>query len=334
MAHQFDCTNVVATLGTSVTAGHGRILRRYAKKVVLIFDSDTAGIEAANRALEVCLSQRIDIKLASVPKGKDPCDYLLAAGKEPFEQLADKAVDVFQFKWNRLTESLGSDDTLAGRKSAIEEFLQTIAAGLWAGKLPPLDRGLVLNRLSKIVGLDIKELNAELSRRVGRVAKTASYGVENRKVQTIDYGQGLFATAQREVLEVLLGSRLAGALNETELFEIAKQKITAELFDVPILRQTAAILFETLNAEPKPSLAEMLARVESIELGECLVQLAQAGEEKGNFHARLTGALDAIERYQARRKKSRIKEVEDKRQFLRRVHENTGKENPHNVGMV
>jgi len=334
MAHQFECTNVVATLGTSVTAGHGRILRRYAKKVVLIFDSDTAGIEAANRALEVCLSQRIDIKLASVPKGKDPCDYLLAAGKEPFEQLADEAVDVFQFKWNRLTESLGSDDTLAGRKLAIEEFLQTIAAGLWAGKLPPLDRGLVLNRLSKIVGLDAKELNAELSRRVSRAAKTASYGLESRKVQTIDFGQGLFATAQREVLEVLLGSRLAGAPNEKDLFEIAKQKITVELFDVPILRQIAAILFETLNAEPKPSLAEMLARVESVELGECLVQLAQAGEEKGNFNARLIGALDAIERYQARRKKSRIKEVEDKRQFLRRVHESTGKENPHNVGMV
>ena len=334
MAHQLGCANVVATLGTSFTAGHGRIMRRYAKKAVLIFDGDTAGIEAANRALDVCLSQRIDIKLASVPEGKDPCDFLLAAGRERFKQLADEAVDVFQFKWNRLTESFGSDDTLAGRKSAIEEFLQTIAASLWAGKLPPLDRGLVVNRLSKIIGLDTKELNAELSRRVGRVARAASYGTENQKAQSIDFGRGLFATAQREVLEVLLGSRLAGAPDEPELFETAKQKITAELFDVPILRQTAAILFEALDAEPKPSLAEMLARAESVELGECLVQLAQAGEEKGNFRARLTGALDAIQRCQAQRQKSRIKDVEDQRQFLRRVHENTGKENPHNVGMV
>ena len=334
MAHQLGCANVVATLGTSVTAGHGRILRRYAKKAVLIFDSDTAGIEAANRALEVCLSQRIDIKLASVPEGKDPCDFLLVAGKERFEQLADDAVDAFQFKWDRLIESFGSDDTLAGRRAAIEEFLQTIASSLWAGKLPPLDRGLVLNRLSKIIGLETKELNAELARRVGRVAKAASYNVEDQKAQSIDFGQGLFATAQREVLEVLLGSRLSGALDEPELFETAKQKITAELFDVPILRQTAAILFETLSAEPKPSLAEMLARAESVELGECLVQLAQAGEEKGNFRARLTGAMDVIERYQAQRQKSQVKEVEDQRQFLRRVHENTGKENPHNVGMV
>ncbi|MFC1794512.1 toprim domain-containing protein, partial [Planctomycetota bacterium] len=41
---------------------HGRILKRYAKKVILIFDSDVAGVEAANRALDVCLAQRIDIK--------------------------------------------------------------------------------------------------------------------------------------------------------------------------------------------------------------------------------------------------------------------------------
>jgi hypothetical protein len=93
-------------------------------------------------------------------------------------------------------------------------------------------------------------------------------------------------------------------------------------------------VFEALEAEQEPSLAKMLARAESIELGECLVQLAQAGEEKGNFRARLTGALDAIERYQAKRLKGRIKEVEDPRQFLRRIHENTGKENPHNVPMV
>jgi hypothetical protein len=62
------------------------------------------------------------------------------------------------------------------------------------------------------------------------------------------------------------------------------------------------------------------------------VELTQAGEEKGNFKARLTGALNAIDRYQAQ--KSCIETIEDPRQFLRKVYENTGKENPHNVGMV
>jgi len=181
-----------------------------------------------------------------------------------------------------------------------------------------------VNQVSKIIGLDGKQINAELNKRLRQAQRTASYNAENQKGRTVDYGQGLFATAQREVLEVLL--------NEPKLFEIVKQKITADLFDVPILRQIAAIMFETLNTNIDASLAEMLAKTESVELGSSLVELTQGGEEKGNFKARLTGALNAIDRYQAQ--KSRIETIEDPSQFLRKVYENTGKENPHNVGMV
>ncbi|MHC4483082.1 MAG: DNA primase [Planctomycetota bacterium] len=326
MAHQFGCTNVVATLGTSFTEGHARILRRYAKKIVLVFDSDAAGIAAANRALQVALAQRIDIKLAAVPEGKDPCDFLLTAGKEEFERLIEQAADVFQFKWNRLTESFNREDSLVDNKAAIEEFLQTIATGIWAGNLPAIDRGLIVNRLSKIIGLTTKEINAELRRRIARAAKTAGYNAEKQKVQGVDWGRGFFAAAQREILEVLL--------NEPKLFESVKQKITADVFDVPILAQIAAILFETLSAEPKASLAAVLARTESAQTDSVIVQLAQAGEEKGNFRARLMGALDAIQRYQAQRKKSEIKAIGDQRQFLQRFSENTAKENRHNIGMV
>ncbi|NQT00394.1 MAG: DNA primase [Planctomycetes bacterium] len=325
MAHQFGCTNVVATLGTSFTAGHGRILRRYAKKVILLFDSDVAGIEAANRALDVCLAQRIDIRLASVPEGKDPCDFLLTAGKERFEQILSDAVDVFQFKWNRLTAGLGSDDTLTGKRLAIEEYLQTISTALWAGNISPIDRGLIVNRISKIIGLDNKQINAELNNRLRHAQRAASYNTENQKARPIDYGHGLFATAQREVLEILL--------NEPKLFEIVKQKITPELFDVPISRQIAELLFEALNTNIDSSLTEILAKTESVELGNSLVELSQTGQEKGNFQARLAGALDAIERHQAQKKKL-IKTIDDQKQFLRKIHENTGKENPHNVGMV
>jgi len=326
MAHQFGATGVVATLGTSFTAGHARILKRYAKKVVLIFDSDAAGIEAANRALEVCLSQRIDIKLASVPQGKDPCDFLLAAGKDRFQQLVDNAVDVFQFKWSRLLQTFSSDDTLAGKRAAIEEFLQTVATALWAGKLPAIDRGLIVNRLSKIIGLDTKEVSVELSKRLARITKTASYNAKEQKPQAVDWGHGLSATAQREILEVLL--------NEPKLFETVKEKITPDLFDVPLLKQAADVLFEALNTDSNASLAQILAKTESVELGNCIVELAQAGEQKGNFNQRLNDALDVLNRYQAQKKKGQLKTIKDQTQFLRCVYENTGKQNPHNVGMV
>jgi DNA primase len=332
MAHQFQCCNVVATLGTSFTAGQARILRRYAKKVILVFDSDTAGMEAANRALEVCVSQRLDIKLASVPQGKDPCDFLLNAGKKPFEKLMDDAVDVFKFKWDRLMDSFNSGDTLVDHKAAIEEFLQAIATAVWAGKVPAIDRGLIVNRLSKIIGTESKQINAELAKRIARVARNASYSDtnaaqnKNAPSRPPDMGRGLYATAQREVLEVLL--------NEPALFESVNKQITPQGFDVPILRQIAEIVFETLSANPAPSLKEILAKAESVEAGSAIVELARLGEEKANYNSRLTGALDAMSRLTRQRKKGQIKADDDQTKFLRRFSENTVKENPHNVGMT
>jgi len=326
MAHQFGCGNVVAALGTSFTTGHGRILKRYAKKVILIFDNDVAGIEAANRALDVCLAQRIDIKLASVPEGKDPCDFLLAAGKEGFERLIADAVDIFQFKWDRLREKFASEDTLAGKKSAIDEYLQTIATGMQAGRIPDIDLGLRVNQISRIIGLDNRQINAELNKRLRRAQRAASYENRGKKAPGIDYGQGRFAVAQREVLEVLL--------NEPKLYETIKQKISADVFDVPILGRVAAILFETLDSNMNASLNEILARTESVELGNCIMELAAAGQKKGNFESSLAGALAAFGCYQVRQQESRIEAIEDRRKYLRRMHVNKERENPHNVGMV
>ena len=326
MAHQFGCTNVVATLGTSFTTGHARILRRYAKRVVLIFDSDVAGVEAANRALDVCLAQRIDIKIASVPDGKDPCDFILAAGRDSFEQVIDRAVDVFHFKWDRLKEKFNGEDTLAGRRAAVEEYIQTIATGLQGGNVQPLDCGLRVNQISRIIGIDSSQINAELGKRLRRARNAAGYELGNQQAAAVDYGQGAFAVAQREVLEVLL--------NEPSLYEHARQKITAEVFDVPILRQIGEIVFETLDSESEATLRQFLARTESVRLGNCLMELAQAGQVKGNFQWRLTEALDAIERHQAQKKRNVIEPEEDKSEYLRKLYENTDKVNVHNMGMI
>ncbi len=330
MAHQLSCNNVVAILGTSFTTGHGRILRRYAKKVVLLYDSDTAGIEAANRALEVCLAQHIDIELAFVPEGKDPCDFLLAAGKEPFDKIIEKAVNVFRFKWNRLINSFGPDQTVVDKKRAVEEFLQTIAIAMLAGNLSVVDKGLLVNQLSAILGIQSREINAELTRRIRTAARTASYqdpdSAQKQKMHSIDFGQGLAATAQREILEVVL--------NQPNLFAQVKKSITPEDFDVPILNQTAALIFETLNAEPKANLQTIIGGTDSVTVADAIVQLAQAGEEKGNLESRLAGALEALQRIKNKTITGDIKEVKDQKKYLRRLSETKDKGDPHNIGMI
>jgi len=326
MAHQLGCTNVVASLGTSLTTGHGRILRRYAKKVVIVFDSDAAGIEAANRALDVCLSQRIDIKLAFVPQGKDPCDFLLANGSEKFQQLIDNAVDVLQFKWDRLTEKLNADDTFAGRKAAVDEYLQTVATSIYAGMLKSIEGGLLVNRLSKIISLDSKDITAVLSRAATAAGRTASYTAREQNVTALDLGRGLAASAQREILEVLL--------NEPKLFKTISRKTKVEHFDTPLLKQTAEILFDSISANPNVSLSEILAKAESVELGNCIMLLEQTGREKGNFESRLTDAVDTLLRLSQRRSIDRIKSAEDPNQYLKSVSEVVKKENRRNIGMT
>lgn len=293
MPHQFGCTNVVATLGTSFTAGHGRILRRYAKKVVLLFDSDTAGMAAANRALEVCLSQHLDIKLAFVPQGKDPCDYVLTAGKEGFEQVIAQATDVLQYKWDRLGERFAADDTLASRKAALEEFLQAVAIGFGSNNIPVLERGLIVNRLAKMIGLEEAEIRKELDRRIKPASQPArTDGRSPDAVQTTDWGQGLYASAQREILEVLL--------NDPGLFHSVEQRVSQDLFDVPALAEIASILLEVIRSDEDFSVSRVLARAESVEVGERIVELQRVGEEKGNYHSRLAPALDVLHRRQDR----------------------------------
>jgi len=325
MAHQAGCDNVIATLGTSFTAGHGRILRRYAKNIVILFDNDIAGNEAANRALEVCLSQHIDIKLTTVPEGKDPCDFIIASGKEAFEQVISNATDVFSFKWDRLKDNFEKDQTLAGNKAAIEEFLQTVAVAISSGKLPAIDKGLIVNRLSKVIGLSTKQINTELDKKISRSA-SSSVGIVNSKVVSADLGKGLYATAQREILEVLL--------NESRFFDSIKEKFSVEIFDVPVLRQIADILFEHYSRQRDVTLASVLSTVESAQLGSYIVMLAEAGEKKGNYKKMLNGAIEVIEKRLEKNKVVPPVNIEQQSRFLKSITNNVGKDNRHNVGMV
>ncbi len=296
MAHQFGVSNVVATLGTSFTAGHARILRRYAKKVVLLFDSDTAGLEAANRALGVALGSHIDIAIASVPQGKDPCDFLLAQGKDPFAKIIDNATDVFTFKWARLNANLGSQPTLAGKKQAVDEYLDAIAVAITAGNISAIERGLIINNLSRVMSLDAKEIQNELTRRSSRARTASAYsGTADDSHTPLDLGEGLSANAQREILEVLLA--------HPSLFDDVKDKISPQNFDVPALERVAQAVFQTLSQKTRASIQTICSAVEDPRLAGLMTTLEHEGAEKGNFTKRLADALTALEHVEQQKNK-------------------------------
>ena len=94
MAHQLGVAQVVATMGTALNARHVQQLRRHAPRVVLVFDADAGGETGVDRALEIFVSQEVDLAIAALPPGLDPCDLLTQdGGLERFKAVLTGATD-------------------------------------------------------------------------------------------------------------------------------------------------------------------------------------------------------------------------------------------------
>src|SRR6266568_1245209 len=94
--------NIVAPQGTALTAEHTRILKRYVDEVVLCFDSDTAGRNAAIRALDDLLASGLAIRVAAVPPPHDPDSFIKQSGGAAFQRLIERAEGFFDFYLNHL----------------------------------------------------------------------------------------------------------------------------------------------------------------------------------------------------------------------------------------
>ena len=94
--------NIVAPQGTALTADHARILKRYVDEVVLCFDSDNAGQNAAVRSLDSLLAAGLAIRVATIPAPHDPDSLIKASGPEAFRQVIEKAQGFFDFYLDRL----------------------------------------------------------------------------------------------------------------------------------------------------------------------------------------------------------------------------------------
>ena len=90
-------------------------------------------------------------------------------------------------------------------------------------------------------------------------------------------------------------------------------------------------MLESLEKSTNYSVASILAKAESVEAASLITDLADAGERKGNYKLRLSGAMDTIGLC---RKQKKMKENEGNSEFLQSLCDNAGKGNPYNVGMV
>ena len=132
--------NVVAPQGTAFTADHARILRRYVEEVVLCFDSDEAGQNAAVRSLDSLLASGLAVRVAVVPAPHDPDSFIQTSGGAAFQQLIERAEGFFDYYLNRLcatnavTTDKGRLAVLRGMAEAVHKTGNVVLVDKYAQK--------------------------------------------------------------------------------------------------------------------------------------------------------------------------------------------------------
>ena len=166
VAHQFGAANVVSPLGTALTEQHVGILRRFADRIVLLFDADGAGDAAVDRAVGLFLTQPVEIAIASMPDGVDPDEFLLQNGAQAFTGLIEGAADALSYKWKQLVRQFDeSGGDLTGQQKAIETYLELLASARGAGPVDSIRWGSALARVSRLTDIPVDELNRRFKAR-------------------------------------------------------------------------------------------------------------------------------------------------------------------------
>lgn len=293
-AHQHGVEHVVATLGTAATENHLRQLRRYGQEVVLVFDSDEAGEAAADRAIAIGLKENLNVRLASVPGQKDPCDYLQLEGAKGFTNLLNSAPDALGFKWRR-TRTAFEAGSAASRRDAVAEFVSLVADLVNYGAIDAIQQGLVLRQLADLLGVStdgVRRLLADASRRMGR-GKVDGGTNEDREESPRDSIQSAMVT----MLEVLV--------NEPGLYDGVSDLFDPARFVNPAYGRVAACVRDLCEAVGEFSHSELQSRIEDAETSSVLADLAFHGTERGNFAVTLDGAAVRLRETDASREASR-----------------------------
>jgi DNA primase len=258
MAHQHGVSNVVSILGTAMTEQHVAIMRRFADKIVLLFDADTAGDTAVNRAVELFLTQPIEIAIASMPEGVDPDEYLIQHGAEAFEKVLATASDALTFKWKQLDRQFAGSDDLTGRQKAVEEYLGTLAAARGSGPVDSIRWGQALARVSRLTEVPVDELNKRFrttkssANRMARPASAAGSAHEGDRKPAAPRGP---VTARDRAERWILGI----LLSEPQRWHEAQQEISPADFADPTRRKVAEIYWGHQRDEGEPVFAEFLS---------------------------------------------------------------------------
>lgn len=157
--------NVVATSGTALTIEQVKLISRYTKNIIFIYDADFAGSNAMERGIDIVLSEGLDVRIALLPEGEDPDSFVRNFGAEKFNEIIKSAVSFVEFKAAQLFEK-GKFETVESKAVAVRTIVESIA------KIPDnLKRTFFIKDVAEKFGIYETTLLNELDKFLTRTPK-------------------------------------------------------------------------------------------------------------------------------------------------------------------
>ena len=265
-ARQVGIDDVVAVLGTALGEKHAKLLRRYVDRIVLVLDGDEAGRRRTDEILDVLLAEAVDLRIARLPTGVDPCDFILEHGRDAFEALLEEAVDPLDYRLDEAVARLPQDASDDALLAAVESVLAALANVSPRSPISPSQRRLredqVLGRLVRRFGISREVLRSRLLELRGRRPTAAA----DESSTTAPLLSSKLPAWDREVIEVLVGvpegaGLIIREIDASELESGAGREVLAaarRLHDGGRTVALASLLMEL----PDPRLQSMLVAVD------------------------------------------------------------------------
>ncbi len=233
--YQFGIKNTAASLGTAFTPVQAKLLSRVAKKVVVNYDGDSAGIKAARRTIETLLAEDFEIKVLILPDGKDPDDYIRANGAENYNLVRGHAFPYLQF----VLETAVQTRNLAVPKQkaeAIEDVLPVISI-----VRNPIQKRDSFDQAMNFLRVDDRVLKLDLWKSVKLGSKVEADTV---KQQVARATQAKMTVAEQRLLELLIYDNelreiILPQIEETDYEMLATANVFRALFEI---RKTGAAI--------------------------------------------------------------------------------------------
>ncbi len=258
--HQNGFDNAVASLGTAFTPQQAEIIKRYADKAVLCYDSDEAGQKATHRAGEILREADIKTKVLKMNEGKDPDEYIKAKGAEMFQLLVDNAESFVEYKIHCIEKQYNLEDTVEKI-----EFIEQIAK-IFANITNDVEREIYIKKIARETDVSPDSIEVrvrELSRKLQRSQATKEQNREKRQFEERTGGR-----SDLEKMRVYNAEKLLlNLICEKEIFKQVKDRLSSDDFSEGLHRKLAEIIFETLSKGERVNPVTVISMFDQEQLG-------------------------------------------------------------------